>query len=182
MKSFRETMNGSLARNSTKLARFCTAFVTSFKVRSATREGVSVEVKWILLTDRDTMLKPLVAIETHSIIHGLFASMDQPKEVPSDLWQFLELWWLLKPWEPIFSGSLPKQTMKGSADAACYQNLASNLYHTATNFFFLCCLASWKKWLQPLVHVKRYGTILFSVLILKAIHWCSFEPGNETEI
>ena len=42
MKSFRETMNGSLALNSTRLARFWTAFVTSFNVRSATMDGVSI--------------------------------------------------------------------------------------------------------------------------------------------
>ena len=42
MKSFKETMYGSFALNSTRLARFWTAFVTSFNVRSATWEGVSV--------------------------------------------------------------------------------------------------------------------------------------------
>ena len=128
IKSFRETMNGSLARNSTKLARFCTAFVTSFKVRSATREGVSVEVKRILLTDRDTMLKPLVAIETHSIILDLWVKQKGPPTFNS----FENLRWLLKPWEPIFPGSLPKQATKGWADVACYQNLGSNVsygYH-----------------------------------------------------
>ena len=41
MKGLRDAMNGSLVRNSTRLARFCTAFVTSFSVRSAVGEGDS---------------------------------------------------------------------------------------------------------------------------------------------
>ena len=41
MKGLRAVMNGSLERNSTKLASFCTPFVTSFSVLSAVGEGGS---------------------------------------------------------------------------------------------------------------------------------------------
>ena len=43
MKGFRVVMKGSLALNSTRLARFCTAFATSFSVRDEDSEGLAAE-------------------------------------------------------------------------------------------------------------------------------------------
>ena len=41
MKGLRVVMNGSLVLNSTRLARFCTAFATSLRVREAASEGLA---------------------------------------------------------------------------------------------------------------------------------------------
>lgn len=125
IKSFRETMKGSLARNSTKFARFCTAFVTSFKVLSATKEGVSVGTEWSLPTDRDTLLNHTtpVAIKTHSLYAIYLYLWD--KEVlwllTFDSFRILELWNY-----DGCSSPPPNQVPKGQDYAASRINLSSN--------------------------------------------------------
>ena len=43
IKGLRVVIKGSFALNSTRLARFCTAFATSFRVRDEDSEGLAVE-------------------------------------------------------------------------------------------------------------------------------------------